>query len=142
MIGLILIFICGIFSILMNFNQFIWNAPPTLMGILMSLTFLLTWIFSSGVMGWQGKKLFNIATSLYWAAGLMAYIIGSNFPRSILYSTYSVIVLLCFGPLYGFSYFIPIKNYLVLTAALAFTPWILSLSAYSIGGFLRTRQKQ
>jgi hypothetical protein len=141
MIGLFFIFICGLFSILVNFNQFLWNAPPTLLGTLTTLVFLLSWIFFGGVMGWQGKKLFNIATTLYWVVGLMAYITGSNFPRSILYAAYSVIVLLCFGPLYGFAYFIPIENYLALTTALAFIPWTLSLSAYFIGNFLRTRQK-
>ncbi|MBB6218091.1 CDP-diglyceride synthetase [Anaerosolibacter carboniphilus] len=142
MLGLFLIFVCGIFSISVNFNQFLWNSPPTLLGTLATLVFLLTWISLSIIMGWQEKKLFNLVTTLYWGVGLMAYIVGSNFPRSILYSVYSFVVLLCFGPLYGLAYFLPIENYLVLTLVLAFIPWVLSLWAYFIGKFLKSYRKE
>jgi hypothetical protein len=142
MIDILLIFISGSFSIFSNFNQFLWNSPPTFLGILGTFVYLLSWMFIGGHMGWKGRNFFNLVTTLYWSIGILAYIIGSNFPRSILYSTWAFIVLLCFGPLYGLAYHLSIQNYLLLTTALTLIPWMLSLLSYFIGKHLKEYSKK
>ncbi|MDF2548610.1 MAG: hypothetical protein K0R93_3508 [Anaerosolibacter sp.] len=142
MVGILFIFICGGFSIFFNFNEFLWNLTPTFLGILTTIVYLLSWIFVGSFMGWKGRKLFNLVITFYWGMGILAYMIGSNFPRSILYPTYAFMVLLCFGPLYGLAYHLSIRNYLVLTISLAFIPWMLGLLSYFIGKYLREYQNR